>query len=59
MGLIQLWVVFLWAWERILGINYDKKNKNLLCFNTGGPCKKINRPLKFAHEGLGINDKES
>ena len=35
-----------------------QKNKNLLCFNTGGPCKKINRPLKLTHEGLGITDKE-
>ncbi|WP_447969622.1 group I truncated hemoglobin [Nitrospira sp. M1] len=35
-----------------------QKNKNLLCFNTGGPCKKINRPLETTHEGLGITDKE-
>lgn len=35
-----------------------QKNKNLLCHNTGGPCKKINRPLKLAHEGLGITEKE-
>ncbi|GJL63338.1 MAG: hypothetical protein NPIRA04_19920 [Nitrospirales bacterium] len=35
-----------------------QKNKNLLCFNTGGPCKKINRPLELTHEGLGITDKE-
>lgn len=35
-----------------------QKNKNLLCFNTGGPCRKINRSLKVAHEGLGITDKE-
>lgn len=35
-----------------------QKNKNLLCFNTGGPCKKINRDLKLTHEGLGITDKE-
>lgn len=35
-----------------------QKNKNLLCFNTGGPCKKINRPLKFAHEGLNITNQE-
>jgi hemoglobin len=35
-----------------------QKNKNLMCANTGGPCKKINRPLKFAHEGLGITDAE-
>ena len=33
-----------------------QKNKNLLCYNTGGPCKKINRPLKLTHEGLGITD---
>ncbi|MDA0738003.1 MAG: group 1 truncated hemoglobin [Nitrospirae bacterium] len=35
-----------------------QKNKNLLCFNTGGPCKKINRPLDVTHEGLGITDQE-
>jgi len=35
-----------------------QKNKNLMCANTGGPCKKINRPLKLAHEGLGITDAE-
>ena len=35
-----------------------QKNKNLLCYNTGGPCKKINRPLKQAHAGLGLTDKD-
>ncbi len=35
-----------------------QKNKNLLCFNTGGPCQKINRPLELTHKGLGITDKE-
>ena len=35
-----------------------QKNKNLLCYNTGGPCKKINRPLKLTHKGLGITDQE-
>jgi len=35
-----------------------QKNKNLMCANTGGPCKKINRPLKLAHEGLGITNEE-
>jgi len=35
-----------------------QKNKNLLCYNTGGPCKKINRPLDVTHNGLGITDKE-
>jgi hemoglobin len=35
-----------------------QKNKNLMCANTGGPCKKINRPLAEAHVGLGITDKE-
>ncbi len=35
-----------------------QKNKNLLCANTGGPCKKINRPLGEAHVGLGITDAE-
>ena len=35
-----------------------QKNKNLMCANTGGPCKTINRPLGEAHVGLGITDKE-
>jgi hemoglobin len=35
-----------------------QKNKNLMCANTGGPCKTINRPLEIAHFGLGITDKE-
>ncbi len=35
-----------------------QKNKNLICANTGGPCKKINRPLEITHAGLGITDKE-
>jgi len=35
-----------------------QKNKNLMCANTGGPCKIINRPLDMAHVGLGITDKE-
>lgn len=35
-----------------------QKNKNLLCFNTGGPCRKINRPLNVTHRGLGITDQE-
>jgi len=35
-----------------------QKNKNLLCYNTGGPCTKINRPLKQAHAGLGLTDKD-
>ena len=35
-----------------------QKNKNLMCANTGGPCKKINRPLDITHAGLGITDKE-
>jgi len=35
-----------------------QKNKNLMCANTGGPCKTINRPLAEAHAGLGVTDKE-
>ncbi len=35
-----------------------QKNKNLMCANIGGPCKKINRPLGEAHVGLGVTDKE-
>jgi len=36
----------------------SQKNKNLMCANTGVPCKTINRPLDVAHVGLGITDKE-
>ena len=35
-----------------------QKNKNFLCFNTGGPCQKINRPLDLTHKGLGITNQE-
>ncbi len=35
-----------------------QKNKNLLYFNTGGLCQKINRPLELTHRDLGITDKE-
>ena len=35
-----------------------QKNTNLLCSNAGGPCKKINRPLQLAHEGLSITNHE-
>jgi len=33
-----------------------QKNKNLMCFTTGGPCRVINRPLEVVHVGLGITD---
>ena len=35
-----------------------QKNKNLMCHDTGGPCKIISRPLEVAHAGLGITEKE-
>jgi hemoglobin len=35
-----------------------QKNKNLMCYNTGGPCKPFNRPLEKVHAGLNITDKE-
>lgn len=31
-----------------------QKNKLLMCKNTGGPCKIINRDMKRTHEGLSI-----
>lgn len=55
-----------WADPRIshffIGMGTDtrnrlrQKNKNLMCFTTGGPCKPINRPLEVVHVGLGITD---
>lgn len=33
-----------------------QKNILLLCKNTGGPCKTINREIKLAHAGLGITE---
>jgi len=35
-----------------------QKNKNLMCHDTGGPCKIISRPLEVVHAGLGITEKE-
>ena len=35
-----------------------QKNKLLLCKNTGGPCKIINRDMKRAHEGLRITNSD-
>ncbi len=35
-----------------------QKNKNLLCFNTGGPCQKIHRPLELTYKGLESTDIE-
>ncbi|QPJ64336.1 MAG: hypothetical protein G3M78_02555 [Candidatus Nitrohelix vancouverensis] len=33
-----------------------QKNKNLMCYTTGGPCRVINRPLEVVHVGLGVTD---
>ncbi len=35
-----------------------QKNKLLMCKNTGGPCKIINREMKLAHAGLGVTDSD-
>ncbi len=35
-----------------------QKNKLLMCRNTGGPCKIINRNMKVSHAGLGITDSD-
>jgi len=35
-----------------------QKNKLLMCKNTGGPCKIINRGMKRAHAGLGVTESD-
>lgn len=35
-----------------------QKNKLLMCKNTGGPCKIVNRDMKLTHGGLGITDSD-
>lgn len=35
-----------------------QKNKLLMCKNTGGPCKIVNRDMARAHGGLGITDRD-
>jgi len=35
-----------------------QKNKLLMCKNTGGPCKIINRDMKLAHAGLGVTESD-
>ncbi|MGB0911231.1 MAG: group I truncated hemoglobin [Nitrospirales bacterium] len=35
-----------------------QKNKLLMCKNTGGPCKIINRNMKVTHSGLGITESD-
>lgn len=37
---------------------FKQKNKNLVCFVTGGPCKVISRTAKETHEGPGITEKD-
>ena len=37
---------------------FRQKNKNLVCFVTGGPCKAISRPARVVHGGLGIKASE-
>ncbi len=37
---------------------FRQKNKNLVCFATGGPCKVISRPAAVVHGGLGIKASE-
>lgn len=37
---------------------FKQKNKNLVCFVTGGPCKIISRTAKETHTGLGITEKD-
>ena len=38
--------------------SFRQKNKNLVCFVTGGPCKVISRPAAVVHGGLGIKASE-
>ena len=35
-----------------------QKNKLLMCKNTGGPCKIINRDMKRTHAGLSITNSD-
>ena len=35
-----------------------QKNKLLMCKNTGGPCKIINRDMKRTHEGLRVTNSD-
>ncbi len=50
--------------KRFFGMSDDsregfrQKNKNLVCFVTGGPCKVISRSAKTTHGGLGIKASE-
>ena len=50
--------------KRFFGMSKDsregfrQKNKNLICFATGGPCKIISRPAAVTHGGLGIKASE-
>jgi hemoglobin len=50
--------------KRFFGMSDDsrqgfrQKNKNLVCFATGGPCKVISRPAAVTHGGLGIKASE-
>jgi len=50
--------------KRFFGMSDDsregfrQKNKNLVCFATGGPCKIISRPAAVTHGGLGIKASE-
>lgn len=37
---------------------FRQKNKNLVCFVTGGPCKVISRSAATTHGGLGIKASE-
>jgi hemoglobin len=67
-GVVDVFLIKIWedpiVGRFFVGMGTDtrnllrQKNKNLLCANTGGPCKKINRPLAEAHVGLNITDTE-
>ncbi len=37
---------------------FRQKNKNLVCFVTGGPCKLISRSAAVTHGGMGIKASE-
>lgn len=36
-----------------------QKNKNLMCYTTGGPCRVINRPLEVVHVGWALRTRIS
>ncbi len=67
-SIIDGFLVKMWADPQVgryfVGMGTDtreqlrQKNKLLMCKNTGGPCKVINRSIKLSHVGLGITEND-